>query len=115
LGVIVFVSAAYSGISIEQRACFNLTLSIQKNGSVYNLSGVNLTGVIRRDFDDELQAVFQTEILSTGSGIAKISLDGATTAAIDLSPCSWDLYADKESECPDKLMYGPVYLTKSRT
>ena len=109
------MSAAYSGIQIEQRACFHLTLSIQKNNQVYNLSGVNLTGVIRRDFDDELQAVFRTEILDLNSGLAKISLDGAATASIDLSPCSWDLYADRESECPDKLMYGPVYLTKSRT
>ena len=115
MGVIVVVSAAYSGIHIEQRSCFNLMLSIQKNGNPYNLSGVNLTGVIRRDFDDKLQAVFQTEILDLNSGIAKISLDGATTASIDLSPCSWDLYADRESECPDKLMYGPVYLTKTRT
>lgn len=109
------MSAAYTGISIEQRACFNLTLTIQKNGSIYNLSGVTLTGQIRRDFDDELQAVFKTEILSIPSGIAKISLDGTATQNIDLSPCSWDLYADKESECPDKLMYGPVYLTKNRT
>lgn len=109
------MSAAYTGISIEQRSCFNLTLTIQKNGSVYNLSGVTLTGQIRRDFDDELQAVFKTEILSIPSGIAKISLSGDQTAAIDLSPCSWDLFADKESECPDRLMYGPVYLTKNIT
>ena len=109
------MSAAYTGITIEQRECFNLTLTILKNGSVYNLSGVNLTGQIRRDFDDELQAVFKAEILSIPSGVAKISLSGAQTAAIDLSPCSWDLFADKEAECPDKLLYGPVYLIKNVT
>jgi hypothetical protein len=109
------MSAAYTGITIEQRECFNLTLTITKNGSVYNLSGVNLTGEIRRDFDNQLQAVFKTEILSIPSGIAKISLSGSQSAAIDLSPCSWDLFADKENECPDKLMYGPVYLIKNIT
>jgi len=109
------MSAAYTGITIEQRECFNLTLTITKNGSIYNLSGVNLTGEIRRDFDNQLQAVFKTEILSIPSGIAKISLSGSQSAAIDLSPCSWDLFADKQNECPDKLMYGPVYLIKNIT
>jgi hypothetical protein len=109
------MSAAYTGITIEQRSCFNLTLTIQKNNSVYNLSEVTLTGQIRRNFDDALQATFQTEILSVPSGIAKISLNATQTEAIDLSPCSWDLYANKESECPDKLLYGPVNLIKNIT
>lgn len=109
------MSAAYTGITIEQRECFNFTLTITKNGSIYDLNGVNLTGQIRRDFDGELQAVLKTEILSIPSGIAKISLSGYDTSAIDLSPCSWDLFADKENECPDKLMYGPVYLIKNIT
>jgi hypothetical protein len=109
------MSAAYTGITIEQRECFNLTLTIQKNNAVYNLSGVNLTGQIRRDFDNQLQAVFKTEILSAESGLAKMSLSGYQTAAIDLSPCSWDLFADRENECPDKLLYGPVYLVRNIT
>jgi hypothetical protein len=109
------MSAAFTGITIEQRSCYNLTLTLTKNGSVYDLSGVNLKGEIRRDFDDALQAVFKTEILNIPSGIAKISLSGSQTAAIDLSPCSWDLFADKENECPDKLLYGPVYLIKNAT
>ena len=109
------MSAAYTGITIEQRACFNLTLTITQNTGIYNLSGVTLTGQIRRDFDDELQAVFKTEILSIPSGIAKISLSGDQTQLIDLSPCNWDLYADKTGACPDKLLYGPVYLIKNAT
>jgi hypothetical protein len=109
------MSAAYTGITIEQRECFNLTLNISKNGSIYDLNGVSLTGEIRRDFDNKLQAVFKTEILSIPSGTAKISLSGSQTAQIDLSPCSWDLFADKPNACPDKLMYGPVYLIKNVT
>jgi len=109
------MSAAYTGITIEQGECFNLTLNIARNGSVYNLSGVALTGQIRRDFDNDLQAIFKTEILSIPSGMAKISLSGGQGTSIDLSPCSWDLFAVKENECPDKLMYGPVYLIKNVT
>lgn len=109
------MSASLTGIYIEQRACFDLTLSIQKDSNPYNLSGVNLTGVIRRDFDDQLQAVFQTDIVNIESGIAKISLSGAATANIDLSPCSWELYADNQSGCSDKLYYGPVYVAKNNT
>ncbi len=113
------MSAAYTGITVEQRACYDLTLTIAQNGSIYDLTDVSLTGQIRRDFDDELQAVFTTEILSIASGTAKISLNASQTAAIDLAPCSWDLYADKTGsragECPDKLLYGPVYVIKNAT
>ena len=109
------MSAAYTGITIEQRACYDLTLTIQQNGGIYNLSGVTLTGQIRRNFDDALQAVFTTEVLSIPSGIAKISLNGAQTQNLDLAPSYWDLYADKSGQCSDKLMYGPVYIVKSIT
>jgi hypothetical protein len=109
------MSASLTGIHIEQRSCFNLILQLQRNGDVYDLSGANVTGQIRRDFDNSLQAVFKSEILDLTSGIVKLSLDGDQTQNIDLSPCSWDLYVDKEEECPDKLLYGPVYLIKNNT
>lgn len=110
------MSAALTGISIEQGSCYNLTLQINRNGSVYNLSGVSLTGQIRRDFDDALQATFNSQILDINSGFAKISLTADQTKVVDLSPCSWDLFADKGSDqCPDKLLYGPVYVIKQRT
>jgi hypothetical protein len=109
------MSAAYTGITIEQRACYDLTLTIQRSNGIYNLSGVTLTGQIRRSFDDALQAVLTTEIISIPSGIAKISLNASQTLNLDLAPSYWDLYADKSGECPDKLMYGPVYVVKSAT
>lgn len=109
------MSAAYTGIIIEQRACYDLTLTIERNGSIYDLTNVTLTGQIRRNFDDALQAVFKTEILSIPSGIAKISLDGEQTQNLDLAPSYWDLYADKVGQCPDKLLSGPVYIIKNST
>jgi len=109
------MSAAFTGISIEQRSCFDLTLSIQRNGDFYNLSGVVLEGQIRRNFDDALQAVFNVDILDASEGLAKISLTPEQTEAIDLSPCSWDLFAVKQGDCPDKLLYGTVDLIKNIT
>jgi hypothetical protein len=109
------MSASLTGINIEQRSCFNLVLQLKRNGSVYNLSGANVTGQIRRDFDGSLQAVFRSEILDLPNGVVKLSLDGDQTQNIDLSPCSWDLYVDRQQECPDKLLYGPVYLIKNNT
>jgi hypothetical protein len=109
------MSAANTGITIEQRACYDLTLTIQKGGDIYNLSGVSLTGQIRRDFDDALQAIFKTEVLNESSGIAKISLDALQTLGLDLAPSYWDLYADKSGQCSDKLLSGPVYIIKSST
>jgi hypothetical protein len=109
------MSAAFTGISIEQRSCFDLTLSIQQNGDFYDLSGVTLEGQIRRDFDDALQATFDVDVLDASEGLAKISLTPQQTEAIDLSPCSWDLFANRGQDCPDKLLYGPVYLIKNVT
>jgi hypothetical protein len=109
------MSAAYTGITIEQRSCYDLTLTIQQSTGIYNLSGVTLTGQIRREFDDALQAVLTTEIISIPSGIAKISLNGTQTQNLDLSPAYWDLYADKSGQCSDKLMYGTVFVIKSAT
>jgi hypothetical protein len=109
------MSAAFTGITIEQRSCYDLTLTIQQNGGIYNLSGVTLTGQIRRNFDDALQAVLTTEILSLPSGIAKISLSSAQTSNLDLAPSYWDLYADRSGKCPDKLMYGTVDIVKNTT
>jgi hypothetical protein len=109
------MSAAFTGITIEQRSCYDLTLTIQQNGGIYNLSGVTLTGQIRRNFDDALQAVLTTEVLSLPSGIAKISLSSAQTSNLDLAPSYWDLYADRSGQCPDKLMYGTVDIVKNTT
>jgi len=109
------MSAAFTGITIEQRSCYDLTLTIQRNNGIYNLSGVTLTGQIRRNFDDALQAVLTTQIISIPSGIAKISLSSAQTSNLDLSPSYWDLYADRSGQCPDKLMYGTVDIVKSAT
>ena len=109
------MSAAYTGITIEQRACYDLTLTIQQNGGIYNLSGVTLTGQIRRNFDDALQAVFKTEILSIPNGLAKISLNENQTQNLDLAPSYWDLYADKSGQCSKKLLEGPVYIIKNST
>jgi fructose-1,6-bisphosphatase len=110
------MSAALYDISIEKRACFSLGLTFTNtDGSPYNLSGVALTGEIRRDFDNALQAVFNTQILNTESGTAIISLTSEQTLALDTAASSYDIFADRLDGCPDKLMYGSVTNIDNKT
>jgi hypothetical protein len=110
------MSAALYDISIEKRACFSLGLTFTNtDGSPYNLSGVTLTGEIRRDFDNALQAVFNTQILNTESGTAIISLTSGQTLALDTAASSYDIFADRLDGCPDKLMYGSVTNIDNKT
>ena len=110
------MSAALYDISIEKRACFSLGLTFTNtDGSPYNLSGVTLTGEIRRDFDNELQAIFNTQILNSQSGTAIISLTSDQTLLLDVAPSSYDLFADRLDGCPDKLLYGSVINIDNKT
>jgi hypothetical protein len=110
------MSASLYDISIEKRACFSLGLTFTNtDGSPYNLSGVTLTGEIRRNFDDSLQAVFNTQILSAASGTAIVSLTSAQTLLLDTAPSSYDIFADYSGDCPDKLMYGSVTTVENQT
>jgi hypothetical protein len=110
------MSAALYDISIEKRACFSLGLTFTNtDGSPYNLSGITLTGEIRRDFDNELQAVFNTQILNTGSGTAIISLTSDQTLSLDTAASSYDIFADRLDGCPDKLMYGSITNIDNKT
>jgi hypothetical protein len=110
------MSAALYDISIEKRACFSLGLTFTNaDGSAYNLSGVTLTGEIRRDFDGELQAVFNTQTLNAASGTAIISLTSGQTILLDVAPSSYDLFADRLDGCPDKLLYGSVTSIDNKT
>lgn len=115
------MSAALYDISIEKRACFSLGLTFTNtDGSPYNLSGVTLTGEIRRNFDNALQAVFNTQIVNAGNGAAVISLTSEQTLALDTAPSSYDIFADHSdgyyiNECAEKLMYGSVYIIDNKT
>lgn len=110
------MSAALYDISIEKRACFSLGLTLTNtDGSPYDLSGITLTGEIRRDFDNELQAVFNTQILNAASGTVVISLTSGQTILLDAAPSSYDLFADRLDGCPDKLLFGSVITTDNKT
>jgi hypothetical protein len=110
------MSAALYDISIEKRACFSLGLTFTNtDGSPYDLAGITLTGEIRRDFDNELQAVFNTQTLNSASGTAIISLTSEQTTLLDAAPCSYDLFADRLDGCPDKLLFGSVTNIDNKT
>lgn len=103
-------------ILIEKRACYDLTLSLTNDsGSPYNLSGLNITGQIRRDFDNALQGVFNYSVINSGSGIVKLSLGTGDTYNMDVAASSYDVFIDGISGCSEKLIYGIATISGNKT
>jgi hypothetical protein len=110
------MSAALYDITVEKRTCFGWGITLtNRDGSPYNLSGASLTGEIRRDFDDSLQAVFNTQILNAASGTAVLFLTTGQTCALEEAASSYDIFLDQEDECSKKLLYGAVAIIQNKT
>jgi hypothetical protein len=109
------MSAVLYPITIEKRACFDLPLTLTNSyGSAYNLSGVNLTGQIRRNFDNALQATFIYSVVNSGTASVKLSLTSGQTYNMDVAPSSYDVFLDA-SGCSDRILYGPVTISGNYT
>lgn len=103
-------------ILIEKRACYDLTLCLTDDlGNPYNLSGLSLTGQVRRDFDNALQGVFNYSVLNSGSGIVQLSFGTGDTYNMDVAPSSYDVFIDKNDGCSEKLIYGIATISGNKT
>ena len=110
------MSAALYNITIEKRSCFGWGLTLTNiDGSPYSLSGATITGQIRRDFDDSLQAIFNTQITNEASGTATVFLNSGQTLSLDDCPSSYDIFIDKNDGCPIKMIYGSVDIIDNKT
>ncbi len=102
-------------ILIERRSSFTLPLLLtDATGAPYNLSGITLTGQVRRFFDDSLQAAFTYSVLNSGQASVSLSLTTGQTAAIDLAPCIYDIFMDTTSGS-EKLLYGVASIGRNAT
>jgi hypothetical protein len=102
-------------ILIEKRADFSLPLLLTNaSGSPFNLSGVTLTGQVRRVFDNALQAVFNYSVLNSGSASVTLSLSSTQTSAIDSSPSFYDIFLDTTSGS-ERILYGAADIDKNVT
>lgn len=109
------MSALLYPITIEKRACFDLPLTLTDSyGSAYNLTGAILTGQIRRNFDNALQATFIYTVINSGTASVQLSLTTGQTYNMDTALSSYDIFLDS-SGCSDRILYGPVTISENYT
>ena len=109
--------ATYLPIYIEKRACYEMPLILSNDdGTPYNLSGVILTGQVRRDFDNFLQGSFHYEVLNSGTASVKLSLSSDVTAGMEVALSSYDIFLDTVgSSCAERILYGPATISGNIT
>jgi hypothetical protein len=111
------MSATKYDIVIEKRSIFELPLALSDDsGNPYPLAGISLTGQVRRNYDDALQAVFHYEVLDSGTSSIKMSLNSDVTAEIENTYCSYDIFIDVEGENSSKrVVYGAAIISGNVT
>jgi len=102
-------------IIIEKKATFSFSASFkQANGSALNLTNRTLTGEIRRDFDNGLQATFTITKTNATGGAANISLTSTQTSALTLDDSHYDIFS-VISGTTEKLLEGKATIIKNIT
>tara|TARA_R110001632_G_scaffold189933_1_gene310493 strand:- start:781 stop:1119 length:339 start_codon:yes stop_codon:yes gene_type:complete len=111
------MAAAKHDIVIEKRAIFELPLTLSDDaGDPYSLTGIFLTGQVRRDYDNALQATFHYEVLDSGTASVKMSLDSDVTANIEKSYCSYDIFLDTVgADSSQRVIYGVATISGNVT
>ena len=111
------MAAGTFNITIEKRASFSFeTTFTQADNTPLDLSNRTLSGEIRRNFDNGLEATFTIAKTNASGGIATISLSKVKTASLTESPCTYDVFADHLSDGSSiKLLTGSVTIIKNIT
>ena len=110
------MAAGTFNITIEKRATFSFeTTFTQADSSALDLTNRTLSGEIRRNFDNALEATFTIEKTNAAGGIATISLTKAQTAALTENDCTYDVFADHTDGTTLKLLTGSVTIVKNIT
>jgi len=110
------MAAGIFNITIEKRATFSFeTTFTQADNSALDLTDRTLSGEIRRNFDNALEATFTISPTNATGGIATISLTKAQTTALTDNACTYDLFADHTDGSSLKLLTGSVTIVKNIT
>ncbi len=110
------MAAGIFNITIEKRATFSFeTTFTQADNSALDLTDRTLSGEIRRNFDNALEATFTISTTNATGGIATISLTKAQTTALTDNACTYDLFADHTDGSSLKLLTGSVTIVKNIT
>lgn len=110
------MAAGTFNITIEKRASFTFQSTFtEADGSALDLTNRTLSGEIRRNFDNGLEATFTITKTNASGGVASVSLTKAQTAALTENACTYDIFADHTDGTALKLLTGSVTIVKNIT
>jgi hypothetical protein len=95
--------------AIERGACYAYSVDLSTSTGEYPLSGYSVSGYLRRKWDGAFGPNWTATILSTGSGIINLELDGSQTSQL-----SYDAYQQEvfiyppNNGCPIRIIKGDV-------
>lgn len=95
--------------AIERGACYSYSVDLSTSTGEYPLSGYGVSGYLRRKWDGAFGPNWTATILSTGSGIINLELDGSQTSQL-----SYDAYQQEvfiyppNNGCPIRIIKGDV-------
>lgn len=110
------MAAGIFNITIEKRATFSFeTTFTQADNSALDLTNRTLSGEIRRNFDNTLEATFTFVKTNAAGGVVTVSLTKAQTALLTENACCYDVFADHTDGTTLKLLTGSVTIVKNIT
>ena len=96
--------------SIDQGANLDRTLTVTTDGTTaYDISGLTLTGQIRKSYESEsASATFTTSIVSGTAGTYKIKLANSTTTNLEAGRYVYDVEIALNDSTVEKVHYGII-------
>ena len=104
-------------ISIDQGANLDRTLTVTTDGTTaYDISGLTLTGQIRKSYESEsASATFTTSIVSGTAGTYKIKLANSTTTNLEAGRYVYDVEIALNDSTVEKVHYGIITVNPQAT
>lgn len=95
--------------AIERGACVTFSFDLNTSSGEYPLVDYGVSGFVRRKWDKNLETMWTSEILSTGSGLVNMTLTATQTAALSLAPLEHEIFIyPPASGCPLRIIEGDI-------
>jgi hypothetical protein len=106
------MSASYNltgSSAIERGSCASFSFDLNASSGEYGISGYLVSGFIRRKWDRNLETTWNSQILSTGSGIVNMTLTADQTSRLSLAPLEHEVFLyPPSSGCPIRILDGEI-------